>query len=150
MYYKKLSDGYLVRLYKGEELRAGLAELMRREEIGWGFVSGLGAVSDPHVGYYVLGEKRYATQEFEGEFELVGLTGTLSWHQGEPFPHVHSMLVGPEFRVLGGHFFEATTSATLEMIVRSDRERIDREMDEAIGLHLMQLPESCPIGPFDG
>lgn len=150
MHYKELTDGFLVRLENGEEIRAGLAELMRREQIGAGFVSGLGAITDPTMGYYVLGERRYVTREFEGEFELVGLSGTLSWHEDEPFPHIHTMLTGAEFMAVGGHCFEATTSATVEMLVRSTKDRIDREMDERIGLHLMQLPQSCPIGPFDG
>ncbi len=147
MQYKEISDGWLVRLESGEEIRDGLEELMRREEIGCGFVTGLGAVMDPHLGYYVLEEKRYVQHHFEGEYELVGMTGTLSWHDGEPFPHVHTMLTGPEFLALGGHCFEATTSATVEMFVRAERSRVDREFDEAIGLHLMQLPQSCPIGP---
>lgn len=147
MLYKKLSDGYLVRLVRGEEVRAGLAELMLREEIGCGFVSGLGAVSDPEMGYYRLDEKDYIKKRFEGEHEVVGMTGTLSWYDGEPFPHVHLMLTEPDFNAIGGHCFEATTSATVEMLVRAERDRVDRAFDEAIGLHLMRLPESCPIGP---
>ena len=150
MHVKELSDGFLVRLENGEEIRAGLAELMQRYGIGSGFVTGLGAIMDPEMGYYVLDEKRYVTRSLEGEYELVGLTGTLSWFDGDPFPHIHTMLTGPDFLALGGHCFEATASATVEMLVRSTRDRVDRSMDERIGLHLMQLPESCPIRPFDG
>lgn len=150
MFYKELQDGFLVRLARGEEIRAGLSELMQRKSIGCGFVAGLGAVSDPNMGYYVLDEKRYVERRFEGEFELVGLTGTLSWYDGEPFPHVHLLLTQPDFRTVGGHCFEATTSATVEMLVRADQDLVDRRIDEAIGLHLMQLPKSCPIGPGDG
>ncbi len=146
MFYKEFHDGYLVRLSRGEEIRAGLSELMAREQIGCGFVAGLGAVTEPHMGYYVLGEKRYVERRFEGEYELVGMTGSLSWHEGEPFPHVHVMLTGPEFLSFGGHLFEATTSATVEMYVRADQDRVDRELDTEIGLHLMQFPHSCPIG----
>lgn len=149
MHYQTFNDGWLVRLENGEEIRAGLSELMEREKIGCGFVAGLGAVEDPHLGYYVLDKKDYVEHHFEGEYELVGMTGTLSWYDGEPFPHIHTMLTGPEFLALGGHCFEATTTATVEMYVRADSHRIDRALDEAIGLHLMQMPESCPIGPRD-
>lgn len=149
MLYKEFHDGFLVRLTRGEEIRTGLSELMEREKIGCGFVAGLGAVSEPDMGYYVLDDKRYVQRQFEGEYELVGMTGTLSWHDGEPFPHVHVMLTGPEFLSFGGHLFAATTSATVEMYVRADQERVDRAIDEEIGLHLMQLPHSCPIGPRD-
>lgn len=147
MLYKEFHDGFIVRLTRGEEIRSGLSELMEREKIGCGFVAGLGAVREPHMGYYVLDEKRYVDRHFEGDYELVGMTGTLSWHEGEPFPHVHVMLTGPEFLSFGGHLFQATTTATVEMYVRIAEERVDRKLDEAIGLHLMQLPESCPISP---
>ena len=147
MYYQEMGGGYLVRLYRGEEIRAGLSELMERQEIGAGFVVGLGAVTNPDLGYYVLDEKRYVERQFEGEFELASLTGSLSWHDGEPFPHIHVMLTGAEFHSFGGHCFEATTSATVEMWVAADRQRVTRALDDAIGLHLMQLSESCPIGP---
>lgn len=146
MFYKELSDGFLVRLERGEEIRAALSELMRRHEIGCGFVAGLGAVSHPNMGYYLLDEKHYIERRFEGEYEVVGMTGTLSWYQDEPFPHVHLMLTAPDFRAVGGHCFEATTAATVEMWIRAERGRVDRRMDEAVGLHLMQLPGSCPIG----
>ena len=149
MQYKELGDGFLVRLECGEEIRAGLSELMTSHGIGCGFVAGLGAVSNPSMGYYKLDEKRYVERDFEGEFELVGLTGTLSWHDGKPFPHVHALLTGPEFLTFGGHCFSAITSATVELFVRTEQGRVDRQLDEAIGLHLMQLPSSCAIGPVD-
>ncbi len=150
MHYKEMSDGWMVRLENGEEIRAGLSELMQREGIGYGFVGGLGAVENPHMGYYVLSEKRYVENHFDGDYELVGMTGTLSWHDGKPFPHIHTLLTGAEFMTLGGHCFEATTTATVEMWVRSEKDRIDRQFDENIGLHLMQLPQSCPIRPYEG
>ena len=149
MFYKNFPDGYLVRLTRGEEIRAGLAELMERESIGCGFVTGLGAITHPHVGYYVLEEKRYVERHFEEEYELAGMTGTLSWYEGKPFSHVHVMLTGRDFQSIGGHCFAATTTATVEMYVRAEKDRVDREYDDAIGLHLMELPTSCPIGPHD-
>ncbi len=150
MNYQQMDGGFLVRLSRGEEIRGGLSELMEREKIGCGFVAGLGAVTDPHMGYYQLGEKRYVERRFEGEYELVGMTGSLSWYDGEPFPHVHTMLTGSDFHPFGGHCFAATTSATVEMWVRADSERVTRAIDEGIGLHLMELPNSCPIGPRGG
>ena len=147
MFYKKIADGFLVRLERGDEVRAALSKLMREEEIGCGTVTGLGAVDDPRLGYYVLDEKRYIERRFAGEFELVGLNGTLAWYDGEPFPHVHVVLSDPEFATLGGHCFEATTAATVELHVHAESDRVDREQDAEIGLHLMSLPTSCPIRP---
>lgn len=145
MLYKKLDDGFLVRLVRGEEVRTALAKLMREEEIGCGAVTGLGAIRDPHLGCYLLEKKRYIERRFEGDYELVGLNGSLSWFEGEPFAHVHVVLSDHEFATIGGHCFEATTTATLEMRVLANPDRVDRATDDEIGLHLMQLPESCPL-----
>ena len=71
--------------------------------------------------------------------EVVGLTGTLSWYDGEPFPHIHLVLTDENFQATGGHCFEAHVSATIEVIVRTYEARIERTMDEAIGLHLMEF-----------
>lgn len=139
MYTKRVEGGFLVRLERGEELIQSLARLMRDEEIGSGAVTGLGAVSDARLGFYQLSTKGYIDRSFQGEFEVVGLTGTMSWHDGEPFPHVHLLLSDEEFQAVGGHCFEARASATLEVFVRAFDERVERKVEEEIGLHLMQF-----------
>ena len=136
---KRVDGGFLVRLHRGEELISSLAELMRQQEIGCGAVTGLGAVAEARLGFYQLSTKSYLERRMEGEFEAVGLTGTLSWHDGEPFPHVHLLLTDADFQATGGHCFEAIASATLELYVRAHDERVERRVEEDIGLHLMQL-----------
>lgn len=145
MRYRALSDGYLLRVERGEEVLAALRTLMQREEIGCGSVTGLGAVGTARLGYYVLEERSYLERALEGPFEVVSLVGTLSWHEGEPFPHVHVTLSDADFRTLAGHCFEATVSATVELRVRAESGRVERHDDEEIGLHLMDLPEACPV-----
>ncbi len=139
MHSKQTSDGYLVRLDRGEDLIASLAKLMEEEEIGSGAVTGLGAVDHARLGCYKVGEKDYADRVVEGDLEVVGLTGTLSWYEDRPFPHVHLMLTDERFEATGGHCFEARVSATLELVVRVWPMRIDRHQVPDIGLHLMDL-----------
>lgn len=140
---KKVEGGFIVRLERGEELVASLRELMKRYEIGCGSVTGLGAVDHARLGCYRLEHMDYVDKVVEGDLEVVGLTGTMSWYDGAPFPHVHMMLTDESFRATGGHCFEARVSATLELVVRAWSERIERRVDSAIGIHLMELgPES--------
>ncbi|MCH7825520.1 MAG: DNA-binding protein [Acidobacteria bacterium] len=136
---KEVEGGFILRLEKGEELIASLAELMKERDIGSGAVTGLGAVDRARLGCYLLEEQDYSAREFEGDLEIVGLTGTLSWYDGEPFPHVHLMLTDRDFGAAGGHCFEARVSATIELVVRTYEDRIERRRDESIGLHLMEL-----------
>jgi len=136
---KEVEDGFVLRLEQGDELIASLAEFMKERDIGSGAVTGLGAVDRARLGCYLLEEQDYSAREFEGDMEVVGLTGTLSWYDGEPFPHVHLMLTDRDFQATGGHCFEAHVSATIELTVRTYEARIERGRDEAIGLHLMEF-----------
>lgn len=136
---KQIRGGYAIRLERGEELIASLAAFMREYDIGSGAVTGLGAVDKARLGCYRVAQKDYADHHVEGDLEVVGLTGTLSWYEGEPFPHVHLMLTAIDFEATGGHCFEARVSATLELFVHDWGERIERRADAAIGLHVMDL-----------
>lgn len=151
MFYEILDEGILCRLERGEDVIEGLVELMRREEMGCGAVTGLGAVDRARLGFYRVDRQQYRDRVFDGEYELCGLTGTLSWHESEPFPHVHVVLIDNDFRALGGHCFEARVSATVELFVSAFREpRVDRLIHESIGLHLMDLTRHCKLTPGDG
>ena len=140
MQVKELEGGYLLRLETGDELIGSLATLMRERGIGCGAIEGLGAVSKARLGCFRMSSQDYIDRSFEGDLEIVGLTGTLSWYDGEPFPHVHIMLTDDEFQAVGGHCFEAVASATIEVFVRAFDERVERQIDELVGLHLMELP----------
>ena len=139
MQVKEVDGGLLVRLEPGDELIASLATIMTERGIGSGTVKGLGAVSSARLGCFRMGTRDYVDRSFAGDLEVVGLTGTLSWYDDEPFPHVHLMLTDDEFRAFGGHCFEATASATIELSVRALDERVDRHLDERVGLHMMAL-----------
>ncbi len=149
MYVKEMEGGYLVRVVAGEELMESLRTLMRERDIGSGAVTGLGAVGWARLGAYEASTKDYVDREFEGDLEVVGLTGTMSWYEGEPFAHVHLVLTDTDFQTVGGHCFEARVSATIELFVRVWDERVERQLDPDIGLHLMDLPLLSEAEPED-
>ena len=67
---KEVEGGYMLRLEKGEELIASLAELMRERHIGCGSVTGLGAVDRARLGCYLLSDQDYASRDVEGDLEV--------------------------------------------------------------------------------
>ena len=89
--------------------------------------------------------RAYGRRHFAASHELCSLTGSLSWYQGEPFPHLHVVLGDAAMRTYGGHCFRARVSITAELLVSPQLRRVEREMDEDVGLHLMQLPEQLSI-----
>jgi len=146
MFFQAVEGGYIVRVERGEELIGALKTLMEQEKIGSGTVTGLGATAFARLGIYDVEARVYVDRTFEGVHEVCNLTGSLSWHDGAPFPHVHMVLTDFELRAVGGHCFEALAGATIELFVRSFKERINREMDDDLGLHLLKLAGHSPTG----
>ena len=146
MFFQAVEGGYIVRVERGEELIGALKALMEQEQIGSGTVSGLGATSFARLGIYDVEARVYVDRTFKGVREICNLTGSLSWHDGAPFPHVHMILSDFELRAIGGHCFEALAGATIEVLVRSFEERIDRETDDDLGLHLLKLSGHVTTG----
>ncbi len=146
MFFQSVEGGYIVRVERGEELIGALKTLMEQEQVGSGTVTGLGATSFARLGIYDVEARVYVDRTFEGVHEICNLTGSLSWHDGAPFPHVHMVLSDFELRAIGGHCFEALAGATIEVFVRSFEERIDRAMDDDLGLHLLKLSGHSTTG----
>jgi len=137
-------NGYCLRLFKDEKVNESLKEFTLKNGIPSGFISGLGALKNSELGFYHLSQKHYDRKIFAPEMELISLTGNISWlKEDEPIIHTHVALGDPEFRVFGGHLFEAEVAVTVEIFIHSFSDKIYRKMDESIGLNLMCL-SSCP------
>jgi len=139
MEYKKTNFGYFVRLLRGEEVIACLISLAEKERIQSGFLFGLGAVANPKLGYYDLNSKEYQSETFEGEFEIVNLTGNISQSDDKPFIHAHLTISDEECRAFGGHLFSAQIHATGEITILDFGLPVSRKLDQEIGLKLLDL-----------
>ena len=139
MDYRKFGDTYVVRLDRGEEILTQVKLLAEQEHIRLASVQALGAVDDFTVGVYNTKTKVYASNTFQGAFEIVSLTGTIDTMDGQPYLHLHMSAGDAEGRVFGGHLNRAVISATCEMIVRCIDGEIDRAKDESIGLNLFRF-----------
>ena len=94
MHFQKTSQGYVVRLQKGEEIMESLTRFMDDRGIGAGFVLGLGAVTDVALGFFNAETREYTRKEYHEEYELVNLTGNLSYDGGSPRLHAHVVISG--------------------------------------------------------
>ncbi len=139
MEYKKTKFGYFVRLIRGEEVIASLTSLAEKEKIQSGFLFGLGAVANPKLGYFDLNTKEYQSEIFEGEFEIVNLTGNISHLNGKPFIHAHITVSDEDCRAFGGHLFSAQIHATGEIAIIDFGIPLSRKLDQEIGLKLLDL-----------
>ena len=141
MEYRRFRDTLIVRIDKGEEILEQLRRVAEQEHIRLAEVSALGAIRDFTVGVFNTEEKRYYSNRFQGHYEIVSLTGTVSTMNGEFYAHIHMSAGNNRGAVFGGHLNSALVSATCEMVIRVIDGEVDRYFDEEIGLNLFRFPE---------
>lgn len=139
MKFVKHNTGYVIRLEKGEAAVATLTQFCKTENITSANFSGIGAFESVELGFYHLDRKEYSWQKFEKAMEVVSLTGNISLVEGEPFLHIHTVLSVENFQTVGGHLKEALVGATLEIFMQIVDAKLDRVMNDEIGLKLLDF-----------
>ena len=140
MEYRRFSDKVVVRIDRGEEILTKIKEVALAENIKLASVSALGATDDFTVGVYNVEEKKYYSNHFQGQFEIVSLTGTINTMNGEFYTHIHFSAGNDKGQVFGGHLNEAIVSATCEMVIDIIHGEVDRFKDEEVtGLNLFKF-----------
>ncbi|MGG7177371.1 PPC domain-containing DNA-binding protein [Clostridium paraputrificum] len=139
MDYRRFENTIVARIDKGEEILTKIKEIAIKENIKLANINGLGAVNDFTVGVFKTKEKKYYSNNFKGDFEIVSLTGTVNTMNGEFYSHLHMSAGDEEGKVFGGHLNEAIVSATCEMIINIINGQVDRKFDEEVGLNLFRF-----------
>lgn len=139
MEYRRFGDTVMVRMDPTEEILHGLRLVAEKEQIRLASVEALGAVNDFSVGVFDCVEKKYRSNHFEGAYEIVSLTGTVTTQNGKVYLHLHMSAGDSDGRVMGGHLTSATVSATCEMVIRVLDGAVERELNEDIGLNLFSF-----------
>lgn len=139
MDYRKFDKTIVARMDKGEEILEKVKEIALKENIKLASIQALGAVNQFTVGVFKTGEKKYLANEFEGNFEIVSLTGTINTMNDEFYCHLHMSAGNEKGEVFGGHLNKAVVSATCEMIISVVDGTVDRYFDEEVGLNLFKF-----------
>lgn len=139
MEYKKMNQTIVARMDKGEEILEKIKEIALKEKIQLASVMAIGATNDFTVGVFHTKEKKYAANNFTGDFEIVSLAGTINTMHGEFYAHIHMSAGNEKGEVFGGHLNRAIVSATCEMVIQIIDGVVDRKFDEEIGLNLFQF-----------
>lgn len=139
MDYKRFGNTIIARLDKGEEILEQLEVISKKENIRLASVSALGATDDITVGVFRTGEKKYYANSFQGDMEIVSLTGTVSTMNDQYYAHLHMSAGDTEGKVFGGHLNRAVISATCEMVITVIDGEVDREFNETVGLNTFRF-----------
>lgn len=134
---------YLIVLDKEQKLVSTLTEIVTKEKILGGYITGIGAIKDVELGYYHLEKQDYIRKTFsKDDYELISLNGNISLKDGAPYVHVHTSIGDDHFQVFGGHLFEAVVAVTAEIYISPFGLMPERELQKSLGLATMCR---CPI-----
>ena len=139
MDYRRFGDTLVIRLDPDEEIIENLRAIAEKEQIKLASVEALGAINDFTVGVFDTVEKKYYSNRFQGAYEIVSLTGTITTKDGAFYQHLHMSAGESSGAVFGGHLSRAIVSATCEMIVRVIDGRVERVLNPDIGLNLFRF-----------
>lgn len=139
MFFRKIPNGYLVRLEKGEEVIESFIKLAHEEKIPGGFLYGLGAVKEVTLGYFDVAKREYLKRDFDDEYEVTSLVGDIYYFEGKAGVHAHVNLSGPDFNSIGGHLYKAIITATGEFFIYTTDDTLKRKKDPSSGLNVLDL-----------
>ena len=129
----------LMTLAKGDYINQTFESFAEIKGVGCAWLNGIGALENPEIGYYSISDKSYHRKHFNGEFELTSLIGNITMKEGKPFSHTHITFSDTNYKVFGGHLFDARITAAGEFLMQLGNDKIIREINHEIGLPLWCL-----------
>ena len=141
MKYRKVGEKIFVSLKTGDLINKSLTEISVKENISNAWINGIGAIDSVEVGYMDVVNKKYQKRNFNDNYELISLIGNITMKDGVPFVHTHITFSDTEYKVFGGHLFDAKITATGEIILTVADSKIDRQFNENVGIHTWCLSE---------
>ena len=139
MNYKRFNNTIIAKIDKGEEIITKVMEICEIENVKLANINALGAVDEIEIGLFDTKEKKYYSQKFSGDFEIVSLTGSITTKDGKLYNHIHIAVGDREYKVIGGHLSKAVVSATCELFMHIVDGVVERNFNDEVGLNLLKL-----------
>ena len=141
MNYKIEKDKILISLEPSEKINENLEKVALNENIESAWISGIGAITNVEMGFFDPESKEYIKKIFDCEYELTSLTGNISIRDNKQFSHTHITFSDKNFRVYGGHLFDATITAAGEFLILKNHYSLKRKFNKDVGLALWCFDE---------
>lgn len=128
----------VLRIDKGEEIISTIENVVNQLNIDSGFFFGIGAVNNLTISFYDNQSKSYIDKQINEDTEVITLLGNISYKYAEnkPIIHAHISASTREFGVIAGHLKKAIVSVTLEVIIFTVSDKIERIYNDNFNLFL--------------
>ena len=140
MLYKRYGNNLVARLEVGEDISEQVLAIAEKEKIKVASISAIGAVNDCTVGVFNTETKVYDEKHLTGSnFEIAGLTGSLTTMDGKPYAHLHIVCANHNCEAIGGHLINSRISLTCEIFMQIIDAEIERKYSDEVGINLMNF-----------
>jgi hypothetical protein len=132
-----MSDPFLVRLPKDEDLLEAMTREFKERSIKKATFTLIGAVTNAVIGFYDNVAREYRNKEFKEMLEIASCIGNVSEKDGDIFVHAHVVLGKQDYSCVGGHLMPGTTIFAAELFgYPVPGAGLVRKFDEPTGLAL--------------
>src|ERR1700688_753089 len=128
---------YAVIFYQGDEAFSGLLEFAENYQVTSAHFTAIGAVNRATLGWFDPQRKMYKKIPVNGQHEVIGMSGDIALYQGKPVVHTHMVVGSPDGTTRAGHVLTAYVSPTLEVMVTVDPITMQKRLDPATDLTLI-------------
>jgi uncharacterized protein len=137
-----LSEGettkqYAVIFYQGDEAFSGLLEFAEKYQVTSAHFTAIGALNGGTLSWFDPQRKMYKKIPINGQHEVIGMSGDIALYQGKPVVHTHMVVGNSDGTTRAGHVLDAYASPTLEVMVTVDPITMQKRLDPATDLTLI-------------
>jgi predicted DNA-binding protein with PD1-like motif len=121
----------------GDEAMQTLTSFAAQQGLGGSQFTAIGAFSRAVVAYFDWPSKQYRHVSIDEQVEVLSLVGDVTVEKGEPKVHAHVVLGKANATAHGGHLIEGQVRPTLEVVITEAPRHLQRRLDPASGLALI-------------
>ena len=130
---------WLAVLEQGEEAKASLISLAKKEGIENASFVALGAFEKAVIAYFNWPTKKYQNIPVDEQVEVISLIGDIvPDEKGAPSLHAHTVLGRSDGSTRGGHLIEGHVRPTLEITVTEIAAHLSRRKHPDLGVALIE------------
>jgi uncharacterized protein len=142
---------FVLVLDAGEEAVASIKAFAKQQDLEGSTVAGIGAFESCSFGHFNPATKEFTRNDLTVQAEVLALNGNIAGELGQndghedddgdddgPHLHLHCVVGLNDASTRGGHLIQGIVRPTMELIIEESPVHLNRGLDRASGLVLLQ------------